>query len=684
MVNNATLIRRLFSFLGLGVFILIAIACSTVAVPVSDAPAPERSTVRAATPIPSSTSASAAGNQTAQGAVIPSSPPTPLPTSTSVSALDGGNSPISPAVAPTPVPTPTQTVTAVPTQAPPQPAPKSLTGTAVIVVPHVGAEIGSNGDGSPDFIRHWGIGETLFLRDADNSAAPWIASGWELEPDLSGATIYVRDDIPFQSNHFDFGNVTAADVAWSMNVANATTNPDSMHPHSGNFAAAWKDWEVTGTHEIKFDFVQFDITWLDDILNQSGNSFTTFSKVAFDVRGEDWASEHVVATGPFEIESWYEEDSLTLVNRYFDGGQHYLPELTPKTHRIQFIQITSPSTRFALLKSGEADATLLEPLAGAEAKSRGFDSTSTEYVVQLGVFFPGNLWEETHAVTGEQLQTGGAYVHDLAWIGEPDGPPGAPPSKDMEEARKVRRALAVAIDRESINQKLLGGLGTTVHVTNFSTSDPNWDPKWEYPNDRQEAIDILSNQITADYIKGDGVGKASLGGNAFAIQLWVGPELGGSEFSITGDIADAIASQWTQLGLKVTVAKNAVDPVRSFLPGRMFTHPWLTSCELGRESIPWNQPKGLLQTSLTRGGFGCVIESPEIVDFYRRMATAEDQQAGAQAATEYLDYVYHWNLQPGVVAIPFELFYNPEKISSWPMPESATSAIDGVWNLELK
>ena len=66
------------------------------------------------------------------------------------------------------------------------------------------------------------------------------------------------------------------------------------------------------------------------------------------------------------------------------------------------------------------------------------------------------------------------------------------------------------------------------------------------------------------------------------------------------------------------------------------------------------------------------------------MATAPDQAAATQAANEYLDYVYHWNLQPGVVAVPNDVFFNPNKIASWEMPFSATSAVDAVWNIELK
>ena len=56
------------------------------------------------------------------------------------------------------------------------------------------------------------------------------------------------------------------------------------------------------------------------------------------------------------------------------------------------------------------------------------------------------------------------------------------------------------------------------------------------------------------------------------------------------------------------------------------------------------------------------------------MATAADTASAVQAANEYLDYVYFWNLQPGVVTLPAELYYNPNKVASWEMGKASASA----------
>ncbi len=564
------------------------------------------------------------------------------------------------------------------------PEPLTPNGTAVVAVDFVHNENGRNQAQPTESIHHWGIGETLFMRAEDDSSDFWLATGWEIASDLSEATINIREGVPFQTNWDNFGNLTAEDVAWSMNDANAATNPNSIHGQAGDFAGLWGEWTVVDDATIRFDFTSFDSTWKDDFLNQSGPAFTVYSKNAFDTMGPDWARNHIVATGPFEVESWDANSQLTLVSRYAGGGQHYLPSLTPKTDRVRFIQIPEPATREALLRVGEVDASVLEPAAGGDAARNRFLRTSTDLNRQLGVFFSGNLWEDVHAITGEQLPPKTPFDLDWPWIGSPGLHGGGIPANDMEQARLIRRALAISIDRDQVNEVLLDGLGRPVMVTYFSTAHPNWDPKWNYPFDPEEARRILSDDIVADYEQGTAdTSPENLNGNAFEVSVYAGPEFGGGG-GITGEITDAVAGYWAHLGLQTFSLKFAYAVFRPTLVDRTNTIPWVASCDKGIESNPWHFPKGLVQTTLTRGGFGCGFESPEILNFYNRMANAPDIAIATQAANEYLDYVYFWNLQPGVVAVPNDVYFNPKKIAEWPMTKSASSPIDSVWDLRLQ
>ena len=84
------------------------------------------------------------------------------------------------------------------------------------------------------------------------------------------------------------------------------------------------------------------------------------------------------------------------------------------------------------------------------------------------------------------------------------------------QARLVREALAIAIDREAVNSHVLGGLGRPVEVTYFSTAHPLWQEQWNYGYDPAEAQRILTEDIEADYQQGGAdTSEANLGGNAF-------------------------------------------------------------------------------------------------------------------------------------------------------------------------
>ncbi|GIT19954.1 MAG: hypothetical protein CM1200mP39_27600 [Dehalococcoidia bacterium] len=187
--------------------------------------------------------------------------------------------------------------------------------------------------------------------------------------------------------------LTAADIAWSMNDANSVTNPESIHGQAGDFAGLWGEWTAVDDETITFDFTAYDSTWKDDYVNQSGQAFSVLSKKAFDEKGADWVADRIVATGPYQVEEWKRDESYTIVNR---EGTHWLPELEPKTDRVQFVQVSEPTTRAALLRTGEVDMAHLEPKDAAKFDLNEF--TQPKHLVELFSLVcssPGNLWEDT-------------------------------------------------------------------------------------------------------------------------------------------------------------------------------------------------------------------------------------------------------------------------------------------------
>ncbi|MCI0834745.1 MAG: hypothetical protein J4N66_08225, partial [Chloroflexi bacterium] len=256
-------------------------------------------------------------------------------------------------------------------------------GTAVIAVggTTLGSENGRGASQCCEGMKNTGIGETLYRRAPDDSTLNWLATDFTIASDLSSATVTIVSGVPFQVvDGYDAGMMTAADVAWTMNDANGVTNPESIHGQAGDFAGLWGEWVAVDDTTIKFDFNAYDSTWKDDYVNQSGQAFVVLSKKAFDEKGADWVADHVVATGPYQIEEWLRDESYTIVNR---AGTHWLAELEPKTERIQIVQVSEPTTRLSLLRNGQVDMAHLEPKDAAKLDLTEFTQTSAGGAVQL-------------------------------------------------------------------------------------------------------------------------------------------------------------------------------------------------------------------------------------------------------------------------------------------------------------
>ncbi|HIK90054.1 MAG TPA: hypothetical protein EYG09_10460, partial [Dehalococcoidia bacterium] len=246
------------------------------------------------------------------------------------------------------------------------PTTKTPAGTVVVAIggDNLGAENGRGANQASDGYKNIGIAETMFRRSPDDNHLPWIGKSFTIAPDLSSATIKIQTGIPFQVvDGFDAGDLTAADVAFSMNDHNGATNPESIGGQAGDFAGLWGEWIAVDDETITFDFVAFDGTWQLDYANQSGQAFNVFSEQALLQKGEDWVADHVVATGPFQIEEWLRDESYTIVNR---PGTHWLPELEPKSERVQIISVPEPATRLALLRTGDVDIASIEPKDAAK------------------------------------------------------------------------------------------------------------------------------------------------------------------------------------------------------------------------------------------------------------------------------------------------------------------------------
>ncbi|MDP3062621.1 MAG: ABC transporter substrate-binding protein, partial [Chloroflexota bacterium] len=595
----------------------VAVACGPAATP-TPTPAP--------TPTPTATKA----------------PPTPTPTLAPAAATPTPTKAAVATATPTPFVPPTATPTPTVAAAKEAPASKSPKGTIVGAILSVSAGVGLPRAQYPDEAHYWGVGETLWRPDSvDKWNENQLAVGFELAKDLSKVTIKLRQGVQFHPVGGDWGEVTAEDHAWTLNDINGAITPESIHGQSGDFAPYFLAAKAIDKYTLEIPFRLYDPRWQGNFLNEAGQAYSVTSKKAYDTKGADWMRENMIGTGPFQVQDWVRADKIILNKVKY---QHW--RVQPQIDQVRLIQVPEESTRLAMVRTGEADFTELSIKSVAPLLKDGFVFSGHGNGLQPGIFFAGNLWETKHAITGDPIVNVGAYVHDLPWIGNPKD------AADMEEARQIRWALSLAIDRDAIVKAVLGGVGYPnylEYVDSQKANNPYWDDKWKVSYDLAKAKEALKKTAWPD---------------GFEIALYVQ-----MPHALRPEIADAVAGYWQALGPKmnVQVLKYNYTIFRPGVVGRTATTPWLTECDEGKSIWPFDWPKAAVMSSLTRGGFSCGMEIPFMADTFKKVALEPDFDKRIALNKEVAQYLYDQQLAPGIVGVPQGIVYNPKAIKEWKM-----------------
>jgi len=536
------------------------------------------------------------------------------------------------------------------------PEPKSSNGQVTVLFAEIAPGTGLNSAGLDEQFHLFGVGEAAFRKSAGESAAPALATGWELNSDLSGGKLFLREGVQF---HGGYGEMTAKDIAYTINDSNSNINPNSVQFNAGDFASVFgsNPFEVVDDYTVSFKFATdpdgnpvFDPRWNTELLNDHGQSFSVQSTAVRDQNGEDWMRDNpLISTGPFEIVEWTQNDKGIIEPVSWD---HWL--VNPKVDRITFVQVPESTTQKAMMRTGEADiANLIASGDFPEMQQRGYTKIATPGSgAPYGIFFTGNLWEKTHALTGEPLDLDGVFVRPEPWIGLVDDP------ESMEKARLVRQALARGFDRDKINDVLLDGLGNPVHVHYFLPTDSRWDTKYNYDYDPDLANQMLDE---AGY-------ERDSNGIRFDMPFFL-------QRSAVYEVGEAIAGYWQELGINVSVLKYNYLTFRPSVVQRTARMPWMTPCDWSKYTA-WDAPKVATMTSLTRGGYSCGVEDPHIAEQYKRVAAETDPEVRSQINDELLEYMHNWALNVGAIQYPAGIWVNPKKITSWPVVGQTFAALE--------
>jgi len=564
----------------------------------------------------------------------------------------------------------TVTVVATPTSAPTESAPDLQSGNdtvELVASNQVGLTMsGLNNVGAPD--GAYSIAEGFFQPCGpvgSDIVCPVLAEEWEVATDFSKVTVTLKKGVQF---HGGWGEMTADDVVWSFNDL---ISPGSVHSQSGDYSANFAEMVKIDDYTVEVPIKTYTVVWNQALFNTFAGTNGTFSKKAFDEKGKDWVLTNVIATGPYMLKDFRPQEVISLESF---AGHHTQP--APMKF-VNLRDVPEESTRLAMLKNGQADIADISLKRINDLRERGFKTSDSGKAAQMAVIMAGNYWEEHDyncsigqvSVQCPDIVPGTPQLVDSdregytpdaehPWIGEYGD------EESMERARKVRQAMALALDTKLMNETLLDGLGWELYMNSFSTKDPNWNAKWEWSQDIDEANRLLDE---AGY-------PAELGRNKYRFEanLYATPHAGGPG-GTAGEIQSAIGAMWGAIGITTTLERQDYSVWRPTVVERSQNQPFLSACggTDARDSVPWDFPKGVTYSSLSRGGFSCAMEIPFVLDKHLEASGEADRTRRIEINTELAEFYANEWLVPGITVVPSPLVWNPKKIKSWEMRANA-------------
>ena len=541
--------------------------------------------------------------------------------------------PAQPAPAATTAPAPAPAPTAAP--APAQPAPEAMeqSDTLTVVLKATGAPVFRNGKlpwPSSTFLFGYGFAERLGTVDEDyKPTQPMLSTGWEMAEDQSEVIVNLRDDVEF---HQGWGKMTAADVVYSYNDANVTTNPESRWDDAGEISVVYKDAEVIDDHTVRLVVQEFQAVWTDYIAR---SPLVIFSKKVYDDKGPDEAANTLVATGPYEVIEWIEGDKIDA-----EAVQDHW-RVTPYYSKLRVLEVPENATRVSMMRTGEADIAQIPVKDIADLlENHGASTLPHGGSLGHGVWFAGNYYHSESPVSGDPVDREGFTPDaDHPWIGDPSDP------TSLENARKFRTALAMAIDREAINDVMLGGLGEP----NYAMYAPRpgldgWDERWRIDFDPDMAKAMLA-EIGVE--------------EGFSFPFYIPPDS-----VVVPEIGEAVAEMWRNIGLEPEVFNMAYTAHRPRLVERTLNYPWLF-VNPGADD-PMDLPRAPLWTQVESGA-NPGLEDPQLYDLYFKAQATDDEAEVAMINEEIIDYAHEQMYLTAIASVPGLFTFRAETVKDWPL-----------------
>ena len=488
--------------------------------------------------------------------------------------------------------------------------------------------------------------ESLWKNQKSTGLTGVLAESWEISDDATVWAINLHQGVPF---HHGYGEMTANDFVFSManSVEEGTTrSPRLLKRH---FFPEGGGMTVADDYTLQIDTVTpaWSMPW-DVATGMTAYMGTgVISQKYYEELGEEKAGfTTAVGTGP-----WKSIEHQTGGTWRFEAVEDHWRK-TPNFAELHYIEISEESTRLANFLSGKLDIGTfnLESVAQLEEKCTDCKFKTFTTGAQLFINIHGNLY-----IDREDLPT--PRDPSLPWVSASADIN----SEEWARARKVRKAMAISIDRQLLVDTLLQGKGAPAHVYGWAGFEDELgylaDLKHEYDPER-------AKQLLAEAGYEDG------------IELTMA--LTNRPYPATIETAAAVATMWEDVGIRTTQIRQPMSAFRPNFVERSWKGVNSHGNNVGSEPL-----LARTQTYSKTGVVNYGVEHEIGEDFTTRIEETFDQEERLELVRQFTKFlfdevftiptvsVYHiWPLGPAVdewewtfpvVRVPSNLEYIPHR-----------------------
>ena len=456
--------------------------------------------------------------------------------------------------------------------------------------------------------------DSLITREAKTfEYRPGLAAEWKPSNEMRTWTFKLRPGVKF---HEGWGEMTAEDVKFTVEQ---NIKPDAGGGSAPFFRGQLDRIETPDKLTVVMHFK--NRVW------EAPSNFTQFvgyqnitSKKYLESVGEQKAALHPIGTGPYRHVEGRQGD----YHRFEAVPNHW--RKTPAFKELVIRRVPDPATRLSGLRAGEIDigqvfGDYLEQARKAGLRIHPVANSACNWVI----------------LSGQTTPDRDDYCPTCPWAGDPND------KKSLENARKVRLAMNLAVNKKAIISGLWKGMGAeTPFSYYYYPFHKGYSTDWKIPPyDPERAKKLLAEA-----------------GQSGGFEVRVNPMV--MVYAADGpDIMEAVALDWEKVGIK---SKRFPEMTSTFGPKSRLRKTNKTHWVYG--SPPFDEPILAWSRVLhSKGAFNLLCDGPYDEDIETAMAELDvEKRAGLSRALGQKLYDDYRGVMLGVRSITWA---TSRKVGSW-------------------